>query len=151
MKRLIKFLGIISVSALALAAAAGAPRTPAAGGGPRLHYSNLFDPGAVETVQGEVLALGKTLAGNGRDYCLNLTLKTSRGKVLVILMPEKYAGERGLPLKPKDRLEVTGSRITLPGAPAIIAAEIRYGERIPKLRDASGRPFWAVGDNWHVH
>ena len=119
--------------------------------GPRLHYSNLFDPGTVETVQGEVLALGKTLAGNGRDYCLNLTLNTSRGKVLVILMPEKYAGERGLPLKPKDRLEVTGSRITLPGTPAIIAAEIRYGERILKLRDATGRPVWAVGDNWHVH
>lgn len=152
MKRLSIFLGIISLSGLVLPAATGAQLTTVpASKGTRIHYSSLYDPGTVETVQGEVLSLGKSLSGNGRDYCLNLTLNTSRGKILVILMPESYHGEKSLPIRPKDRLEVKGSRVTLPGTPAIIAAEIRKGERLLKLRDATGRPVWAVGDNWHVH
>ena len=61
--------------------------------GRRIHYSTLYNPGTVETVRGEVINLGKTLSGNGRDYCLNLTMRTAQGKILVILEPASYAGK----------------------------------------------------------
>ena len=35
--------------------------------------------------------------------------------------------------------------------PTMIAAEIKTGETVVKLRDASGRPAWAVGDDCHIH
>ncbi|MDI6852119.1 MAG: hypothetical protein QME75_00745 [Deltaproteobacteria bacterium] len=43
-----------------------------------------------------------------------------------------------------DRLEVTGSRITYQGNPAIIASEVKKGDKALKLRDAQGIPAWAV-------
>jgi hypothetical protein len=46
-------------------------------------------------------------------------------------------------IEPKDLVEVTGSRLTFQGKPALIAAEVRKGEEMLKLRDDSGYPVWA--------
>jgi hypothetical protein len=40
-------------------------------------------------------------------------------------------------------VEVTGSRITYEGQPAIIAGEVKKGGQVLKLRDAAGVPAWA--------
>ena len=45
----------------------------------------------------------------------------------------------------KDNLEIRGSRVTSQGKPAIIAAEIRKGDQILKLRDENGIPAWSGG------
>jgi len=42
-------------------------------------------------------------------------------------------------------VEVKGSRITLDGAPALIAQEIKRGGESMVLRDANGFPLWAGG------
>ena len=52
-------------------------------------------------------------------------------------------------IAPGDKVEVTGSRITYEGKPTIIAAEVKKGGQVLKLRDASrssglGRPGPAV-------
>jgi hypothetical protein len=48
-------------------------------------------------------------------------------------------------------VEITGSRVVLPGKAAIIAAKVKKGGDTMVLRDsATGRPAWAVGDNWHT-
>ena len=83
--------------------------------GRRIHYSTLYNPGTVETVRGEVINLGKTLSGNGRDYCLNLTMRTAQEKILVILEPASYAGKLPIGIKAGDQVEVKGSRITIMG------------------------------------
>lgn len=44
---------------------------------------------------------------------------------------------------PGDKVEVTGSRITFQDKPAIIAAEVKKGDEILKLRDGNGFPAWA--------
>lgn len=40
-------------------------------------------------------------------------------------------------------MEVTGSRVTFDGKPAIIAAEVKKGGETLKLRDEKGRPVWS--------
>jgi hypothetical protein len=45
----------------------------------------------------------------------------------------------------KDILEIRGSRFASQGKPAMIAAEIRKGDRILKLRDENGIPAWSGG------
>jgi hypothetical protein len=139
------YLVVIGLVGLSLIGAAAQAQR-----GGRIHYSTLYDPGTVESVQGEVISLSKTLSGNGRDYCLNLTMRTARERILVILEPASYAGKLPISLKTGDRVAVKGSRITITG-PTIIAAEIKRGDAVVKLRDASGRPVWAVGDDWHIH
>jgi len=117
--------------------------------GKRLHYSTLFNPGTVGTVTGEVVRVEQTLAGNGADYCIHALLKTSQGQVTAILGPKRYMAKQGLDIAPKDRVTVTGSRISILNKPFILAMEVT-GDRTMKLREASGRPAWAVGDDWHV-
>ncbi|MGB8992062.1 MAG: hypothetical protein WCD80_08415 [Desulfobaccales bacterium] len=141
------FLGLVSIGILSLMFTVSSSWAQS---GRRIHYSTLYNPGTVETVRGEVINLDKTLSGNGRDYCLNLTMRTAREKILVILEPASYAGKLPIGIKAGDQIEVKGSRITIMG-PTMIAAEIKTGETVVKLRDASGRPAWAVGDDWHIH
>ena len=47
-------------------------------------------------------------------------------------------------------MEITGSRVALPGKTALIAARVKKGADTMVLRDLSGRPAWAVGDDWHT-
>jgi hypothetical protein len=116
----------------------------------RIHYSTLYKSATVETVRGEVVSLGKTISGNGRTYCETLTLMTAKGNIWVILKPENYRPKTNLRLQPKDQLEITGSRVALPDKVAIIAARVKKGDDIMVLRDLTGRPAWAVGDDWHT-
>lgn len=118
--------------------------------GRRLHYSTLFNPGTVETISGEVVRVEQTSAGNGADYCIHALLKTPQGQVTAILAPKGFMDERKLAIAPKDRVSVTGSRISILNKPFILAMEVE-GDRTMKLREANGRPAWAVGEDWHVH
>ena len=57
--------------------------------------------------------------------------------------------KKGLTIAPKDRVTITGSSISVLGKPFILAMEVK-GDRSMKLREANGRPAWAVGEDWHV-
>jgi len=118
--------------------------------GKRLHYSTLFNPGAVGTVSGEVLRVEHAFSGNGADYCVHALLKTPRGQVTAILAPKGYMATQGLIIAPKDRVSVAGSLISILGKTFILAMEVE-GDRTMKLREANGRPAWAVGNDWHIH
>ena len=118
--------------------------------GRRLHYSTLFNPGTVGTVSGEVVRVERAFAGSGQDYCVHALLKTTKGQVTTILAPQGYMKEQGLAIAPKDRVTVTGSFISVLGKPFLLAMEVT-GDRTMKLREANGRPAWAVGEDWHVH
>ena len=119
-------------------------------GGRRLHYSTLFNPGTLGAVSGEVVRVEQTLAGNGADYCVHALLKTPQGQVTAILAPKSYMANQGLVITPKDRVTVTGSLLSILNKSFILVMEVE-GDRTMKLREASGRPAWAVGEDWHVH
>jgi hypothetical protein len=115
----------------------------------RLHYSTMFNPLTVETLKGEVARVEKFLAGNGRDYGVRAILETGREKIAVILGPVEYLEKQGLKIEPKNRVTVTGSRITIQGRPILIAMEVK-GDAPMKLREQSGRPDWATEEDWHA-
>ena len=118
--------------------------------GRRLHYSTLFNPMTVGTVSGEVVRVEQASAGSSQDYCVHALLKTPQGGATAILAPKSYMEEQGLAIAPKDRVTVTGSLISVLGKPFLLAMEVQ-GDHTMKLREASGRPAWAVGDDWHIH
>jgi hypothetical protein len=138
------YLAAIGLLSLMLTVSSAWPQS-----GRRLHYSTLFNPATVGSVSGEVVRVEQTLAGNGADYCVHALLKTPQGQVTAILGPKGYMAKQGLSVAPKDRVTVTGSLISILGKPFILAMEVT-GDRTMKLREASGRPAWAMGENWHV-
>jgi len=97
-----------------------------------------------------VVRVEQSLAGNGADYCVHALLKTPKGQVTAILGPKSYMTKQGYSVAPKDRVTVTGSRISILNKPFILAMEVT-GDHTMKLREASGRPAWAAGEDWHVH
>jgi len=147
MKKISTLLVISAIFSLLLAGGAIAHSS----GGPRIHYSTLYNPATVETLRGEIVSLGKTISGNGKAYCETLTLKTAKGSIWVILKPENYRPKTNLRLQSKDQVEITGSCLALAGKTAIIAARVTKGGDTMVLREPTGRPVWAIGDDWHTH
>jgi hypothetical protein len=74
---------------------------------------------------------------------VHLTLKTEKETLPVHLGPSWYIENQDLQIEPGDKIEVKGSRIAFEGKPAIVAAEVRRGDDLLKLRDDAGVPFWA--------
>lgn len=106
-------------------------------------YGRLYDPKTVETISGEILSLDQITPYKGMSYGVHMTVRTDKGTVSVHLGPAWYLDNQDVKLAPKDKVQITGSRITFDGKPAIIAAEIKKGADILKLRDENGFPVWS--------
>ena len=74
---------------------------------------------------------------------IHLMVKTDKETISVNLGPEWYIERLDTKIEKGDKIEVKGSRVTLSGKPAIIAAEVKKGDSILVLRDSAGIPAWA--------
>ena len=104
-------------------------------------YTWLFNAKTMETLSGEVAAVGKFTPG-GKPYGVRFTLKTDQGPIEVVLGRGSYIEQQGFKFEPQDKVTVKGSRVAVGGKPTIIATEITKGEKTLKLRDAKGVPVW---------
>ena len=105
--------------------------------------SRMYDPKTVETVKGEVASVEKIPSPRGKGYGVHLTLKTEKEILLIEVGPGWYVETQPAKIVAKDTLEIRGSRVMSQGKPAIIAAEIKKGDQILKLRDENGIPAWS--------
>jgi len=113
------------------------------GWGAGTQYNRMFDPKTVETFSGEVVSIDKIAPMKGMHYGVHLMLKTAKETISVHLGPGWYIENQDIKIEPKDKVEVKGSRITFEGKPAIIAAEVKKGDEILRLRDENGFPVWS--------
>lgn len=139
-----KILVFLAVASLALAAPAlsqqGGGMGMGGGMGPRL-----YNPQTVTTVTGTVeklqeLSMGPG-GGMGMKFC-ELLLKTDKGTLLIHMGPIWYLDQQKFAVKAGDKLEVTGSQVTLNNQPALIAKEVKLNDKSLKLRDDQGIPAW---------
>jgi hypothetical protein len=105
-------------------------------------FVRLYDPKTVRKVAGEVVSVEK-LAAAGGSLGIHLHLKTGQGTLVVNVGPSWYLDHQEAQIEAKDKIEITGSQVTLDGQPALIAAEIKKADRVLKLRDENGVPMWA--------
>jgi hypothetical protein len=127
---------------LALTMACGSENQGSRGPGGGAGYDRMYDPKTVVTVSGEVVSVDKITA-RGMDSGVSLTLKTAKETILVYLGPGWFLEKQDLTFAPQDQVEITGSQITFQKKPAIIAAQVKKGEKSLKLRDPAGIPAWA--------
>lgn len=114
-----------------------------AGPGPRpgAPGARMFDPKNVTTVRGEVLEVQRIDGPRGQSG-VHAIVAVGAEKLPVLLGPAFYVDAQELKLAKGDRIEVLGSRVTIRGAPALVAQEIRRGDQVLKLRDEQGLPRW---------
>jgi hypothetical protein len=150
MKKFARLISLIGILALVLAATAawaqpgmGPGRGQARGWGAGDPYSRMYNPKTVETLSGEVVKVDKFTPGRRMSYGVHFTLKTEKETIPVHLGPSWYLANQAVTIAPGDKVEVTGSRISYQGNPTIIAAEVKKGGQVLKLRDAAGVPAWA--------
>jgi len=102
----------------------------------------MYNPKTVETINGEVVSVTKMTPMKGMTAALHLMLKTDKETVSVHLGPWWYLEKQKVKLEPKDTIEVKGSRVTFNEKPAIIAAEVKKGTEVMRLREETGFPVW---------
>jgi hypothetical protein len=134
------FVGLI-ILCLALAGASWGQTGPGEekGGGP----GGFYNPQTVVTVSGTVVSMTPPSVKRGLPYLVHLTLQTREGKINIFLGPSFYIDNLPVHIKVLDRIQVTGSKITWEGSPVILAAEIKRGDEVLKLRDPKGIPVWS--------
>ncbi len=106
-------------------------------------YNRMYNPDTVETDSGEVVSVQKIVPMRGMSAGLHFILKSDKGTISVHMGPVWFLEKEGINIEPKDRVTVSGSRITFKGEPALIAAGIEKGGKTWKLRDDKGIPLWS--------
>lgn len=113
------------------------------GWGMGTQYQGMYSPATVETISGIVEAVDKTTPMRGMHYGIHLLVKTDKETISVHLGPEWYLERLDTKIEKGDEVQVKGSRVTMMGNPAIIAAEVKKGDAVLKLRDDNGIPVWS--------
>ncbi len=72
-------------------------------------------------------------------------LQTDKETIPVHLGPAWYIDKQTPHIETNDTISVIGSRVTMDGKPAIVAAQIKKGNEVLKLRDDNGVPVWSRG------
>lgn len=106
-------------------------------------YQRMYNPATVETISGTVEAVDKTTPMRGMHYGIHLLVKTDKETISVHLGPEWYLERLDTKIEKRDEVQIKGSRVTMMGNPAIIAAEVKKGDAVLKLRDDNGIPVWS--------
>jgi hypothetical protein len=74
---------------------------------------------------------------------VHLAVRTANDSVVTVALgPATYLARQSLRLAAGDRVEVRGTRMTIAGAPGVVASEVRRGDAVLALRDARGMPLW---------
>jgi hypothetical protein len=101
-----------------------------------------YDLKTVETIGGKVLSIEKTTPAKKRGYWVQLMLQTEKETIAVQLGPAWYIDKQTPRVEANDTITVTGSRLTMGGSSAIVAAYFTKENELLKLRDANGIPVW---------
>jgi hypothetical protein len=132
-------LAIVAACILALALAGGAWAQQ--GKGPGTGVGRMYNPQTVETLSGEVTSVDTVATGPYQG--VHLKVKTDKETLPVHLGPRSYLDKQDMKFSEGDKVEVTGSRVTMDGKPAIIAKEVKKDDQSLELRDDRGVPKWA--------
>lgn len=101
-----------------------------------------YNPETVVTVSGEVQNVETRTFGPSGFGLLVLSLKTDKETISVNVGPEQYVSSQGFKFEKGDKIQVKGSKVEIRGENVILAAEIKKGDKILKLRDENGMPLW---------
>jgi DNA/RNA endonuclease YhcR with UshA esterase domain len=109
-----------------------------------------YNPSSVTTVKGVVQdvqegAMHEGQKGRMGGMGTHLVIKTDKETLTVMVGPSRYLAQKNFSFAKGDQIEVTGSKVKYGGSDAIIAREIKKGDKMLTLRDEKGIPEWSMG------
>ena len=110
------------------------------------YYQWNWNPATVETVSGEVMTKDTITPSKGRSGmpAVGMTLKKEDDYAAYVhLGPQWYFDKQDLGINVGDKIEVTGSKITVEGNSVILVSSIKKGDRTWQFRDPQGFPYWS--------
>jgi hypothetical protein len=122
-------------------ARAPGPGAPAPGG-PAAPVMPRYDKATETTLKGPIVELKLLETPNGVP-ATHLMLQDGPQMIEVFVGPTIYLTAQGMIFAKGESVEVTGSKVQISGAPALLARQIKKGDKSLALRDESGRPAWA--------
>lgn len=143
MKRFVRVAMALLVVLLSGTSALAQTMDGSGGWGMKGSYQRMYNPATVETVSGEVVGVETMMPMKGMGSGIHLTLKTEKETIPIHLGPSWFLERLDSTINKGDRVEVKGSRVTMMGKAAIIAAEVRKGANLLLLRDGNGVPVWS--------
>ena len=136
-------IAMVMVSLAVTAVAAPGIGRGSGGWGMGGSYQRMYNPATVETVSGEVISVDRITPMKGMGTGIHLQLKTGKGTISIHLGPTWYIERLDARIEKGDAIEVKGSRVTIAGEQVIIAAIVKKGDGVLKLRDDRGIPVWS--------
>ena len=112
-----------------------------------------YDPSSVTTVRGAVLEVQEGAMQSGQKGEMkgmghmgtHLVVKTDKESLTVLVGPSSFLQEKNFSFAKGDQIEVTGSKVKYGDSDAIIAREIKKGDKVLMLRNEKGVPEWSMG------
>jgi len=106
-----------------------------------------YDPSTVVTVKGTVEEVQQGTAAAGHQQMggmgVHLILKSGKETQTVLVGPQNFLTQKDFSFSNGDQVEVTGSKVKYGTSEAIIAREIKKGDKVLTLRDEKGVPVWS--------
>jgi hypothetical protein len=103
-----------------------------------------YDVSTEKTLSGSITEV-REVPGPGRSAGVHLVIATDNGPVTVHVGPKSFLDQKHIAFAAGDRVEVTGSAVTIDSEPVVVAREIKRGEQTVTLRDKRGIPVWSRG------
>ncbi len=124
------------------AAGATRPGGPGAPGSPGAPVMPRYDKATEATLKGPIVEVKLLETPNGVP-ATHLILQDGSGPIEVFVGPTLYLTAQGMTFAKGETIEVTGSKVQVGGAPALLVRQIKKGDKSLALRDQSGLPAWA--------
>ena len=141
---ILQVLAVFTIASIMALPEVGAQGRKGSGGrGYKGEYQGKYDPQTVTIFKGIVETIEQMPPATGTSYGIHLDLKTDKETVSIQLGPAWFIEKQNMRIEEGDSIEVRGSRIKYEGTATIIAAEVKKGNKVLKLRDQSGFPLWA--------
>jgi DNA/RNA endonuclease YhcR with UshA esterase domain len=114
------------------------------GGRGRSAQAPRYDPSTEITLKGTIEEV-KQVSRSGAWTGTHLTLKADQGTFDVHVGPTTYLAKNQMTFAKGDNIEVTGAKVKYGGADAVLAREVKKGDKTLTLRNAAGIPQWSRG------
>ncbi len=131
----------LALMAVTIAGTSLGQMQPGSGSGPRTRGPR-YDTSTEMTAKGTVQEVQQITGRRGWGGT-HLTLKTEAGAFDVHLGPTAFLKQEGFSFEKGDEVEVTGSKVDYQKGEAIIAREVKKGDKTLTLRDEKGYPVWS--------
>ena len=152
-------LGVFSTASVALMTTIAVPTVLAQMGSGRGRMMPQYDRATEVTVKGTVEGVQESMMQGGHaqqmgnmgqmgrmgHMGLHLILKASKETYTVLVGPSQFVKDKGFSFAKGDEIEVTGSKVKYGETDALIAREIKKGNKVLTLRNAQGIPEWSGG------